>query len=294
MDFWRTALQEWPDEAPLRLVWLFGARLARLPSAHVFNLRFELFRWLQEHLSKLAMGQRARALSILDVLLDKLFESGEHATESGIGDVSVAGDSLGWSRRTMVHAINGVVGLAAQLLLGLLKSTSPEEGSGISPDIKSRFERLINAPGEGADHAVCLVSHHVEWLHYLDPKWAHTTIVPWFDPKHRKSEPAWNGFSYRSKLPIPGPFSLIRTYFLEVFSHAHSWKWNDEGFKNLHKFLVCGCLWYQYDTVYVTFNEARRALQQTNDRGRVHSIHYLTELIRRKHADWESFGKPFS
>ena len=293
LDFWRTALQKWPDEASPRLIRLFGARLARLPSEIVFKLRFELFRWLQEHLLKFAIKDQARALNILDVLLDKFFESGEYGTESGIGDVRVAGDNQGWSRRTMFHAINGAVGLAAWFLLDLLKSTNPEEGSGIPPDIRLRLERLVNAPGEGADHAVCWVSHHVEWLHYLDPEWAHTTIVPWFEPRHPNSEPAWNGLLHRKRLPSPRLFSLIRTCFLEVFSYTHNWKWNDQGLRVLHEFLVCGCLWRKHDEVYLTYSEVHRALQQTNDSGRAQSIEYLTDLIERNQASWHEFGKFF-
>lgn len=293
LDFWRTSLHKWPDEAPTRLICLFGARLARLPSEIVFNLRIELFQWIHGHFLKFAMKDQARALSIFDELLDKLFESGKYGTESGIGDVRIAGDNQGWSRRTMIHAMNGAVGLASRFLLDLLKSTNPEEGSGIPPDIKLRLERLIYSPGEGGDHAVCWASNHVEWLHYLDPAWTHTTIIPWFDPAHRYAEPAWNGFSYRSKLPLPGLFSLIRSYFLEVFKYVHNWKWEDRNLWKLHEFLVCGCLWLKHDSVYLTFNETRLALQQTNYRGRVHCIHYLTELLEGDHADWESFGKPF-
>ena len=238
------------------------------------------------------MGQ-THALSIFDALLNKLLSGGETATDSAILSERVAGDSHGWSRRTMDHAINGAVGNAAQFLFTLLGSRSLENESGIPSELKSRFDRLIAAPGEGSSHAVCLIAHQVEWLHYLDPEWACNTIVPWFDPDHPDAEPAWNGLLWRRRLPGPALFSLLRPHCLKVFGHASDWKWSDEGFKALHEFLVCGCLWGKHDEAYLTFAETRRALQLTDDAGRNHCIIFLTELIEKAQVSWHQFGKPF-
>ena len=286
-EFWSTLLQEWPDEARPRLTCLLGARVARLPAEDVIVLRYELFSWLQKNSPTLATMGQARALSIFDVLLDKLFTGGADVTDS------VAGDSQGWSRRTMDHAINGAVGNAAQFLFTLLSSHSLENESGIPSELKSRFERLIAAPGEGSSHAVCLISHQVEWLHYLDPEWAYTTIIPWFDPDHPNAESAWNGFLYKELLPEPVLFSLLRPHFLKVFGHASDWKWKDQGLNVLHEFLIGGCLWGRHNEVYLTFDETRRALQLTDDTGRNHSIIFLADLIERAQASWHQFGKPF-
>ena len=294
-EFWRSALREWPDEARPRLIWLFGARLARLPSEIVVNLRFDLFPWLQKHLSKLARRDQARALSILDALLDKLFEGGTDATKSGIGDVRVAGDSQGWSRKTMYHAINSPVGVAARMLLDFLKSQDLEKGSGIPSEVKFRLKRLVSSPGEGRYHAICVIAERLEWLHYLDPEWARTTIVLWFDPGHPYSEPAWNGFLHRTKPPASKLFSLLRSHFLNVFKSARTWKWNDEGLRVLHKLLVISCLWREHDEVYLTFAEVRRTLQLTDDTGRSHATTYLTDLIEsnKNEINWHQFGKRF-
>ena len=292
-EFWRSLLANWPETANHPLIDLVGERLMELPSEVIEKFRIHVFPWLKKNLPELAKHDQTRAFRIFDALLDKLFDGGEDATRSGIGDVRVAGDSQGWSRRTMVHALNSAVGLAAQLLFDLLKSQNPEKGSGVPQGIKSRLEGLIAAPGEGADHAVCLVSREVEWLHYLDPEWARSTIVPWFDPGHQYSEPAWNGFLYRSKMPVAELFSLLRIHFLEVFIYAQNWKWNDKGLLVLHKFLVHGCLWRKHNEVYLTYPETRRALQLTDDSGRVHTISYLTDLIERNKVSWHQFGKSF-
>ena len=292
--FWDATLQEWPEDTPLRLVWVFCERLARLPSNIVAELQSTLFRWLERHFPKLAGRDRTRSLRILDTLLGKLFESGPAATKSGIGEVYLAGQRLHQSRRTLDHAINGPVGRATEILLNLLKADKPKAASHIPTDLKSRLERLIVAPGEGSDHAICTIARELRWLDYVDPDWTRATILPWFDPENPAAEPAWNGFLYDNKLPAPALFSLLKPHFLNVFAHASKWNGGDHTFRRLHEFLVIGCFRHGKRPAYISYDEVRRALQQTDDKGRAHSINCISRA--RLHGDrtkWKRFGKPF-
>ncbi len=290
--FWRSAMVVWPDEARHRLIWLFGARLARLPSETVVELRGDVFRWLSDHFPKLAARDQPRALSILDALLDKLSKGEAEATESGSGDTYINGERQDRSRKTLNHATNAPVGKATKLLLDLLSSQSLGEGSGVPPEIKSRLERLLDAPDEGADHAVCIVARQLNKFNYIDPEWVRTTIVPWFDLEHPAAEPAWNGSLYDG-LPEPKLFSLIKSDFLNAIVHAAKRKWDGHSLKQLHKFLVLGCFfWHQDNDAYITFEEARQVLQKTSDDGRAHSLIFLAWKVNENHA-WRRFGKLF-
>jgi len=210
-EFWCSALQEWPDEAQYRLSWLFGARLARLPSEIVVELGYDVFCWLRKHLPKLAAQDKPRALSIFDALLEKLF--------IGEAEVEQSEEHQDQSCRTHDYAVGTPVVEATVLLLELLNSQELGEGSGVPPEIKSRLERLFDAPGDGADHAVYVVASQLRWLNDIDPEWVRATIVPWFDLEHPVSESAWNGFS-DDWLPGPGLFSLIKSDFLNAIVHA--------------------------------------------------------------------------
>ena len=276
-EFWRSALRKWPDEAPHRLSWLFGARLARLSPKIVVELRDGMFEWLRKHLPKLAAQDQPRALSIFDELLEKLF--------TGEAEVEQSGERQDRSRKTLNRAINAPIGKATELLLDLLNSQDPREESGVPPEIKSRLEHLFDAPGEGTDHAVCIVANRLRWLDYIDPEWVRTTIVPWFDLEHPASESAWNGFLYDNQLPKPELFSLIKSDFLKAIVHA-------AGRKRLHEFLVLGCFWHQDNDAYITFEETRQILQKTNASDRAHSLWSFTRIVEENHA-WRRFGKPF-
>ena len=281
-EFWRAALQEWPNEAQNCLNWLFGERLVRLPSEIVVELGFDVFCWLRKHLPKLASQDQHRALSIFDELLEKLF--------TGEAEVEQSGEHQDRSRRTHNYAVSTPVVEATELLFELLDSQSLGEESGISPEIKSRLEHLFDAPGEGADHAVYAVASQLRWLNDIDSEWVRTTIVPWFNLEHPASESAWNGFLYDNwlpndnRLPKPELFSLIKSDFLAAVVQL--------GWKQLHKFLVLGCFRYQHNDASITFEEVRQVLQKTNASGRAHSLWFFTRIVDENHA-WRRFGKPF-
>ena len=293
-EFWGSAMQNWPVGARLRLVWLFGARLARLPSEIVFKCQHEVFSWLEKCLLALAAQDRLHALSILDALLNKFFEGKVEATENETGDTRIADILQGRSRWSSNQAWGSPVGRAVELLLNLLNSQNPGRGSGLPPDIQSRLERLIAAPGDSSDHTVCIVARQLRWLYDIDPEWVRSTVVPWFDLAHSKSEAAWNGFLYDNHLPKADLFSLLKPHFLATFRTASESNWEGRTLQRLHEFLVIGCFWHQDNPAYISFDEARRALQQTDNVGRVHSINSLNhDLLNRDQEKWRRFGKPF-
>ena len=293
VEFWNPLLQEWPEDARPRLTWLLGARIARFPTEIMIKLRFCVFSWVENIFPRLVMMDQDRAWSILDRLLDNLFACGDDAMRSEIYSETVAGDNQGWSRRTINHAIRGPVGKVAWLLIGVVESWNLERGSGVPSEVRVRLERLVNAPGEGADHAVCVIADRFERLLHLDPEWTRNFIVPWFAPDHPCSEPAWNGLLRRHVRATPELLSLLKRHFLNVFSRSKGWKWSDDGLRVLHEFLVQGCLWSDNGETYLTYSEVRLALQTTDDSGRVQCIEYLYDCIERNQVSWHDFGKPF-
>ena len=291
-EFWGSAMQHWPAEERSRLVWLFGARLARLPSEIVVELQHDVFQWLRNHLPKLAAWDQHRALGIFDVLLGKLFEGEVGEAEEGRGDTQTTATPPDRSRRSFEHALGSPIGLAAALFIDLLNSQNLERGSGLPPEIKLRLERLIAAPGEGSDYAVYTIAQQLERLDSIDPEWTRRTIVPWFNLEYSATEPAWNGFLFNNNRPPEPPlFSMLKSDFLKAFSHASEFNWNDSVSRHLHEFLLTWCSWHQDDPAYISFDEARRALQQTDDKGRAHTIWFLSIIARSK--KWASFGKLF-
>ena len=291
LRFWRSALQVWPDGAGRRLVWLFADGLAQIPSKIVFELRHELFGWVQKRLFDLAVDDHHRALSLLDSLLDKLFEGWTGATESAVGDFR--GEQSDRPRKTLVHAVNSPVGKMTELLLDLLRRNGGQRGAGIPQDINRLLERLLSAPGEWADHTICIVSNRYNNLSYVDPKWVHNTVFPWFNLEAQASESAWQGLLYSNSILDPKLFVLVKNDFLRIFNNSSLYRtWDSELYRRLYQILIYACYSHLGNKIYITFEEARSALRQGNDDNRVHSLWYLGRVVDKNNA-WRSFGKPF-
>jgi hypothetical protein len=154
------------------------------------------------------------------------------------------------------------------------------------------LERLFDAPGVGADYAVCEITVRLRWLFYLDPKWVTEEIIPFFDLDHPRAEPAWNGYLYDNSLPVPELFTLLKPHFLKAFPYSSSWAWDSGPISRLNDFLVVACYSNLKDNRYLSYAEARAALQQATEDGREHAIWFLTNIVRDLKG-WKKFGKPF-
>jgi hypothetical protein len=194
--FWRSALTDWPDDTSTRLRCLFATRLLRLPSQVVLDLRYYIPQWFRSNLPKLMKTGYQQYLPLWDAVVDHFFALGREGNESSRGDPSVGGKPLVRSRRTREHSIAAPVGQLIEIVFDALDDLKLPKGHGIPTDIRKRLERLFDAPGEGADYAVCETTWRLRWLFYLDPKWVTERVIPFFDLEHPRSEPAWNGYLY--------------------------------------------------------------------------------------------------
>ena len=156
----------------------------------------------------------------------------------------------------------------------------------------TRIEHLLNAPGEGADHAVCVMTVRHQWLNFVDPNWTKSRIIPLFSQDHKQSEPAWNGCIHSNQVPSEDMFKRVKLHFLSLFTVAPNWKWDHDDLHKLGEFLVVAAYWGRRDRRYLTLVEARSALQQADDGTRSHSVWFLNRLISEQRC-WKSFGKRF-
>ena len=101
-----------------------------------------------------------------------------------------------------------------QLLLMILNDMKLDKGAGIPDSIRMRLDGLTKSPGEGRDHAVCVITRKIRCLDHVDPEWVEAVVVLWFNLDHELAEPAWNGFLHTSNLPRPGLFVKIKRDFL--------------------------------------------------------------------------------
>jgi hypothetical protein len=255
---WRTLLQARDLTLSVRQLSLVAARLTRLPPEVLADLRFEAPRWIETHLTTLAALDLQKAWRLWDAMSAALASSGPEATQSGIGDTSVGGVSLRLSRRTYDHAINGPVGFLTRAALAVFAARTPTSGTGVPEDIRQRLDAALTAPGEGADHALSILTGDLAWLDYVDPNYVRAQLAPRFDPATPNAEPAWSGYVHNGQPVRPGLFKMLKPAFLKAFTVAGDWRWADRH-TALATLLIS--LRLPAQARYVTEAEVRTALQ---------------------------------
>jgi hypothetical protein len=292
-DFWNMAISNWPDVAPTRATRLLHERMRRLPPEVIFEVRWAIGDWLRNQFPILAQANEAFAYSVFDDLVGKLLSNGPKATESSIGETWIGGEVVRRSRRTVDHAINSQIGKATEGLIAVLDSKKLQTKQGIPDDIKTRVERLLAAPREGSDHAVCLLARQISWLNYLDPSWVSHRMVPWFSLKHPSSEPAWDGILSNDWMQIQFVFAQIKADFLALPTAIRTWGWRDHSERKAYAWIVQASLLASDDRSQLTFNEVRDFLRQIDQNGLQHVIRFLGRVGAKNDRGWDRLVIPF-
>ena len=290
---WGDAIGNWPQSAAVRANLLFYERMRRLPPETIVQVRYEVGRWLEGPWVLLVEENESYAIKLFDDLVFGLLSGGEQGTDSGLGEVYIGGGPVEKSRRTLDHAINGPIGSATRALLSALAKREPVQGEGIPEEFSSRFPPLLAAPGEGSDHATCIVAERANWLDYIAPDWVDKTIIPWFRIGHDKSEAAWNGLLHSGKMPTPSLFGKIRDHFIGLFPAIYSWNWGDDAEERAHQWVVLATVSFSNGVSGISFNQARDCIRNMNSRGRGQVIHFLGRVGEQNESGWKKYTIPF-
>ena len=288
---WQTLLSHWPEHARSRASIVVLALLKRMPAMVLVDLRFYVPSWVDKQMPTLWPEQTEFTLAVWDHLFG-IFSANPKATASAMGEVSIGGVPQRRSRRTYGHALNSPIGQLVHALVACLGKLKPTKSAKVPPVIRSRLESALSAPGEGSDHAVSMLLLNLRWLYFIDQPWARATLLPLLDLNHQKAEPAWEAFLFGNQLPSPGLFKLIKPAFLDALRVSANWSWEDRATRRLGQFVVVavGSSWE--GTKYITSQEAREALQSTDDEGRLGALDQVRSMLSENHK-WHAFGARF-
>lgn len=293
IEHWKQLLSKWPAEAPLRGTRLCGLRLAALPQDVQIQLSIYATGWIKDHLKHIAGLYPNDFYRVWDRVFDALQSSGPEATASGIGDITMGGQVVQRSRKTLDHAINGSVGNLVGALLAL-HAQSLKKGEKLPRDVTIRLERSLKSTGEGADHAASLLGERLNWLYYVDTAWTCKVVVPIFHLSNPTAEAAWNGLCFSQTVPQPARlFGLLKDSFLEIFDKKGQWLADDQDEKNAVAVLVVATYWGKNSGRYILDEECRRALQSVGDLGRQAALSTLNSIVSEIDTSWKSFGRRF-
>ena len=291
---WRALLNNWPSDVPPSLFRVYILRVCRLPSNVVVDMRHDVSRWIRENLSRLYDFDNDLAVNFYDCVVDVFFKDGEEASRSAIDSTSRNGKELA-SRKTVDHAINSPFGHLAMAMINLFSSRKGEEGNGIPDYIKSRLDKIIEAPGEGGAHVKCILCKRLGWLSYVDSRWARETVLPWFeiDNANENAEAAWNGYLSSPNLPPQWAGWKIKPSFIKLFSVYEDWGWGEHIKGVVAQLVVVLATFRKQHPDGLSPREARACLRQMSEQGRASAVRHLCAIGNANEDGWIKYVVPF-
>jgi len=289
---WSPMINELPADISPRLRRVFLNRVARLPHEVIAGLRHTLGRWLEKNVVVVLEFDDGLGWAVYDHIVDGILNGGADAAKSGLGEVRKGGKIIQQSRRTLSHAINGPVGMCTEALFHAVPGDEQEAGSLIPDYIKSRFDRLLTAPGEGSDHAVSIASRKLNWLMFVDPTWTEECLIPMLAFDHPSSESAWSGFLHGGRVPRPPLATIIKPLLLRLIPWIEGLSW-DRDFSNVvAQWLGYMRAFHPNEPSGLSRGEMRSVLRAMPDDTRNRFISWLGQVGQKNENGWAELVIP--
>lgn len=291
--FWSALITDVSDDVSLRFRRVLLSRLARLPSSAVHELRHTLGRWLKQNLATTLGFDTNLAWALYDHVVASILDGGQEAVESALIEAMHGNNSSRPSRRTFMHALNGPVGLCAQALIAAVPADRHAADARIPDQIKRRFERLCAAPGDGADHAVSIMSQQLNWLLLVDPVWTRELLVPMLALNHERAEPAWSGLLHSPKAPSKSLVEMIKPILLNLFPWVEQRSWDRDVPLVAARWLGALRLFRPEALGGLSSRQMRASLRGMTDDTRTRLIFWLGRIGREDADAWVKHVLPF-
>jgi hypothetical protein len=293
VELWSALLQEWPEDVSVRLYDTFLGRLKRLPSEVIQKIQHPIGRWIENKLPTAIKISQALTWSTYDNLVSGLCSDNGKATTSALGHVTIGGVAVQTSRKTYNQALNAPIGEATQGLLKALDLLDLDFDQGIPEYFSDRLVTLINSPGEGGDHAISVLTHHIVWLYSIDNGWVMERIVPLFSFNHKHSEAAWNGYLSSARFTTKEVGTKLKPLLVKIFPQIYNWAW-DKRLSTIACQIIMELAVFHFDKPDgVTHKEARACLRNMNDFNRQSAINRLGIIANREPDGWSKHIIPF-
>jgi hypothetical protein len=115
------------------------------------------------------------------------------------------------------EAINAPSGQLAEVLLG---KVTKGDGNEFPDDLRSRLDRLVDAPGRPGLLARVRLAADVALLFERAPSWTTGRLIPLFDWRSPDAAATWSALKYSNYIGSPKLFGLIKEPFLQMFGRS--------------------------------------------------------------------------
>jgi hypothetical protein len=291
IGFWHDLLYRWPDGTSLRSRRLLAHTVSTLSSEQALELRYYAPQWLEKRLPELYAHNRREALKVFDGFLAPYLLAEPQLTGSSIGTTSVGGVVQDRSEVSVSKALNSPIGTLTEALWSLTRRKAKKVHTPARA-LTLRFKRLVSVPGDGAGHAVAMLTRRLGWIAYCYEDWTTSFILPMFKPDQPLAEAAWHGLAANQNPLTAEILNQLKSSWIEMLKGSASWSLDPSEQKTFVQSLVWLSNPDQAEGAIFSFSEVRGVLAAIDDTSRGHALWALATAIERE-GNWGSFGKPF-
>jgi hypothetical protein len=114
-------------------------------------------------------------------------------------------------------ALNAPPGRLAEVLIS---KVTKGDGSELSDDVRTRLDRLIDAPGKPGLLARVRLAADMHYLFDCAPNWTTSRLIPFFDWASPHAADVWSARKYSNSIGSPELFGLLKRPFLQMFGRS--------------------------------------------------------------------------
>src|SRR6266702_4460403 len=102
----------------------------------------------------------------------------------------------------------------------LISKVAKGDGSELPDDVRTRLDRLIDAPGKAGLLARVRLAAEVPYLFDRAPNWTTSRLIPLFDWSSPDAADVWSARKYSNYIGSPELFGLVKQPFLQMFGRS--------------------------------------------------------------------------
>ncbi len=203
-----------------------------MPEAPLRELLPAAASWLQRQRELVSTGGRPggpRFLPLWDRLADLTYGlTNDGAVELGDDDF-------------LTESLNRPGGVLAWSLLNALSALKPEPASGLSAELKPRFDRIAAATGRPGLLARVYLVQALAYLDTIDPTWTTENLQNRLSWAHPEALPLWRSYAH-GNTGSARLFNALKPAMLEAFERNQL---SDAEFDGLVSKLLSVCIWHR-------------------------------------------------
>lgn len=290
--YWRQLFENFPEGATDDQINYVGKAIVELPEGAVFECRYSIPRWLREFLVRSTLEEHSTFWNAWDHTYQMLNARGEEATQSALGEPTLAGRVIQRSRMTVNHGLNSPIGGLVEAVFKTIDVWSLENTITHFQPLLERFTLCLQAAGEGSANAAAMIGMRYNFLFYYFPSWAKENLIPIFNIEHKNAEAVWRGFTGQTQLASGGAFKAIRPALRDLISSDLEWEDEDRFGGQIAHTVVIYAYWSGGNAKYLTDLEVRKAMRSFDDDARSQALWQLWRIVKDQDA-WAKLGKRF-